>query len=74
MKIALSQIKYHLITINCFILMIQSYYNINNARTLRYINVCMWSTYECTPILCLQIMHIMHIHGGFANPYSNPLH
>ena len=29
-----------------FILMIQSYYNINNAKTLRYINVCIWSTYE----------------------------
>ena len=46
MKITLSQIKCHLITIYCFILMIQSYYNINNAKTLRYINVCIWSTYE----------------------------
>ena len=26
--------------------MIQSYYNINNAKTLRYINGCIWSTYE----------------------------
>ena len=46
MKITLLQIKCHLITIYCFILMIQSYYNINNAKTLRYINVCIWSTYE----------------------------
>ena len=48
MKITLSQIKCHLITIYRFILMIQSYYNINNAKTLRYINVCVWSTYEDT--------------------------
>ena len=50
MKITLSQIKCHLITIHCFILMIQSYCNINNAKskTLRYINVCIWSTYEGT--------------------------
>ena len=46
MKITLSQIKCHLITIYYFILMIQSYYNINNAKTLRYINVCIWSIYE----------------------------
>ena len=25
-------------------------------------------------VLCLQIMHIMHIHGEFANPDSNPLY
>ena len=47
-KLTLSQIKCHLITIYCFIFMIQSYYNINNAKTLRYINVCIWSTYEGT--------------------------
>ena len=74
MKITLSQIKCHLITIYCFILMIQSYYNINNAKTLRYINVCIWSTYEVTLYCAFKIKHIMHIHGGFANPDSNPLH
>ena len=47
-KITLSQIMCHLITIYRFILMIQSYYNINNAKTLRYINVCIWSTYKGT--------------------------
>ena len=45
MKITLSQIKCHIITIYCFILMIQLQY-INNAKTLRYINVCICSVYE----------------------------
>ena len=57
--------------------MIQLYYNNNCAKTLRYINVCIWSTYECT-LYCafkVQIMFVhTHTHGGFANPDSNPLH
>ena len=49
MKITLSQVKCHLITIYCFILMIQSYYNIYNAKTL---NILMFVYGAHTRLLC----------------------